>query len=88
MLGENPDVVFSGAINPLGRAKRVEGGYVVSGRWPFASGCEGADYFWGGCLLTDRQGDFLRDGEGQRQARQVVVARADYDVDRTWLAPG
>jgi alkylation response protein AidB-like acyl-CoA dehydrogenase len=88
MLGENPDVVFSGAINPLGRATPVAGGYLASGRWPFASGCEGADYFWGGCLLTDRQGDFLRDGEGRRQARQVVVARADYDVDRTWLAPG
>jgi alkylation response protein AidB-like acyl-CoA dehydrogenase len=88
LLRGKPNVVFSGAINPLGRATPVEGGYVVSGRWPFASGCEGSDYFWGGCILVDHHGEPLRTEHGYRQARQVIVPRADYTVDRTWLAAG
>jgi alkylation response protein AidB-like acyl-CoA dehydrogenase len=88
MLSANPSIVFSGAINPLGQATPVEGGYLVTGRWPFASGCEGADYFWGGCILVDPAGVPLRTASGYRQARQVIVPRASYDVDRTWDAAG
>ena len=75
MLGDRPDVVFSGAINPLGQARRVDGGYIVNGRWPYASGCQGADYFWGGCILVDDDGEPARSPQGYRMARQVVVPR-------------
>ena len=88
ILGGKPNVVFSGAINPLGRATPVEGGLMVTGQWPYASGCEGSDYFWGGCILVDRHGVPLRTEKGYRQARQVIVPREDYTVDRTWLAAG
>src|SRR5829696_6124339 len=88
ILADNPSIVFSGAINPLGQATPVEGGYMVTGRWPFASGCEGADYFWGGCILVDPDGVPLRTASGYRQARQVIVPRASYDVDPTWDAAG
>jgi alkylation response protein AidB-like acyl-CoA dehydrogenase len=88
MLGDRPEVVFSGAINPLGRARPVEGGYVVNGRWPYASGCVGADYFWGGCLLVDDDGEALRAPKGYRLARQVVVPRDEYTVLETWEAAG
>jgi len=88
ILGGKPNVVFSGAINPLGRATPVEGGVMVSGQWPYASGCEGSDYFWGGCILVDHNGVPLRSENGYRQARQVIVPRDEYTVDRTWLAAG
>ena len=88
ILTERPDIVFCGAINPLGRAVPVEGGYVVDGRWPYASGCEVADYFWGGCMLTDREGAALRSDAGQRMSRQVVVPRDSYEVLPTWDAAG
>lgn len=87
LLAARPDVVFAGAANPLGRAVEVEGGVVVNGRWPYASGCQTADYFWGGCLLTDRDGEVLR-VEGKRASRQVVVPRTDYEVLETWEASG
>jgi indole-3-acetate monooxygenase len=88
LLRDRPNVVFSGAINPLGRATPVEGGFMVSGRWPYASGCEGADYFWGGCILVDHTGEPLRTDSGYRQARQVIVPQGTYTVDRTWDAAG
>ena len=88
LLRDRPHVVFSGAINPLGQAVAVEGGFVVTGRWPYASGCEGADFFWGGCILCDATGEPLRTFDGYRQARQVVVPRPSYTVIETWEAAG
>jgi alkylation response protein AidB-like acyl-CoA dehydrogenase len=88
LLRDRPNIVFSGAINPLGRAVPVEGGFMVTGQWPFASGCEGSDYFWGGCILVDRNGVPLRTESGSRQSRQVIVPRSSYTVERTWDAAG
>jgi alkylation response protein AidB-like acyl-CoA dehydrogenase len=88
LLGERPDIVFSGAINPLGTACAVDGGYVVNGRWPYASGCLGADYFWGGCILVGDDGVAVRTPEGHRIARQVIVPRDEFEVLETWAAAG
>jgi alkylation response protein AidB-like acyl-CoA dehydrogenase len=87
LLGRQPDLVFAGALNPLGRAVEVEGGLMVSGRWPYSSGCQTADYFWGGCLLNDPGGEPRR-VDGRRVSRQVVVPRAAYEVVETWDASG
>jgi alkylation response protein AidB-like acyl-CoA dehydrogenase len=53
LFAEHPDLVMAGALNPQGRARRVEGGWRVTGRWPFASGCHHAHFFWGQCLVDD-----------------------------------
>ncbi len=42
VYADNPDVVFAGAIYPPQPAQKVDGGYRVSGRWTFGSGCLGA----------------------------------------------
>jgi alkylation response protein AidB-like acyl-CoA dehydrogenase len=39
-----PDQVFAGGLYPPQKAEPVTGGYQVSGRWKFASGCKGADW--------------------------------------------
>jgi len=38
---DGPDVVFGAGIFPMQPAKRVEGGFIVSGRWKFCSGSMG-----------------------------------------------
>jgi alkylation response protein AidB-like acyl-CoA dehydrogenase len=89
ILGDNPDVTFSGAINALGTARRVDGGVVVDGRWPYASGSDGADWFWGGCVEVGDDGQPARVGRHNRPLlTQVVVPRADYAVIDTWRSPG
>ncbi|MCU1503053.1 MAG: putative hydroxylase [Ilumatobacteraceae bacterium] len=88
ILGEHPDVVFSGSINALGRARRVDGGYVVDGRWQYASGCDGADFFWGGCQVIGADGEIERTRRGHPVSVQVIVPRAHYTVIETWQAAG
>ncbi|MGO4752327.1 acyl-CoA dehydrogenase family protein, partial [Streptomyces sp. 2MCAF27] len=43
LYADGPDVAFAGGLFPVQPAERAEGGYRVSGRWKFASGCKGAD---------------------------------------------
>lgn len=45
--GEPPPLVV-GTPGPRGVGRPVAGGYLVSGRWPFASGCAYADWLIGG----------------------------------------
>lgn len=74
----DPGVMVCGALNPVGTASIVDGGVVVRGRWPFASGSQHADWFWAQCVVDGRRGETL----------EVLVPRGDYAVDETWNAPG
>ncbi len=42
--GASPDSLVSSGFLPAGKALRVDGGYRLSGRWPFSSGCDHADW--------------------------------------------
>ncbi|HXY66545.1 MAG TPA: acyl-CoA dehydrogenase family protein [Mycobacterium sp.] len=45
--------VAAGVWAPQGKARRVSGGVVVSGRWAFCSGITHADVLFAGCVLED-----------------------------------
>jgi alkylation response protein AidB-like acyl-CoA dehydrogenase len=88
LTDRHPGLVMCGSFAPAGRAFAADGGLVVSGRWPYASGCTVADYFCGGCLIVDGDGRPQRTADGAPIVRQVIVPRADYVVDDTWRAAG
>src|SRR4051794_31788225 len=44
------DLVTGGSTRPTGRAIVVDGGFSVSGRWQFSSGCQHSTYLVGNCL--------------------------------------
>jgi indole-3-acetate monooxygenase len=44
----------AGVWAPQGKARRVPGGMVVSGRWAFCSGITHADVLFAGCVLEDK----------------------------------
>ncbi len=48
-----PDVIIGGGFNAQGEAHATEGGYRVTGRWSFASGCEHASWLFGNCVILD-----------------------------------
>ena len=56
------DAITAGQVPPNGRARPVEGGYLVSGRWAFGSGCTHADVIVGGCLVMDGETPSFVDG--------------------------
>ncbi len=54
--GANPDTIISAVIAPRGRAHPVDGGYILNGFWPFASGCQHASWLLLGAQILDRAG--------------------------------
>lgn len=53
VFAEGPASLTSGVLAPRGTARRVEGGYEVSGSWPFASGCVDAGWIGLGAITDD-----------------------------------
>lgn len=79
IYGAGPDVILAGVFNPTGVATLVDGGYRVSGRWSFASGCQHADWFMAHCLVDDGR---------EPPLRMMVLPPSDVEIIDTWLTAG
>ncbi|MGE3856706.1 MAG: acyl-CoA dehydrogenase family protein [Dehalococcoidia bacterium] len=82
--------IICGTARPIGRAVATstpEAGYIVSGRWPFASGSSHADWFMAECMLYDGD-EPKRDAEGNHLSRMLFVHRDDVTVIDTWDTTG
>lgn len=85
VFGANPDAVVlsAGALSGT-RAERVEGGVTISGRFPFASGCEISD--WAVLAPVPLM-------EGERQVGMVdalvpLVPLRNIVIEQTWKVAG
>ncbi len=79
--GEKPDAMLSGIlISGIGRARKVAGGYVLSGRWPWLSGVDVCDW----ALFTA----FVPNARGEQEDRHFVIPRAQFTIHDTWHAMG
>jgi alkylation response protein AidB-like acyl-CoA dehydrogenase len=47
------------------RAKAVDGGYIVNGRWDFASGCRQANWMGAHCSVVERDGSLRQNSHGR-----------------------
>jgi len=80
--GQSPDSLISSAlIFPRGRARRVEGGYRLSGRWPFSSGVDPSTWNMFGAVVSDEE-------TGENEPRMFLVPASDYSVIDTWQVIG
>jgi 3-hydroxy-9,10-secoandrosta-1,3,5(10)-triene-9,17-dione monooxygenase len=80
---ENPDALIASSIAlAAGRARKVEGGFVVNGRWPFSSGVDNSD--WNMLAVTV----FDEDGKTPVDWRLCLVRKSDYEIIDTWYAMG
>ena len=81
------DAITGSALTLTGRAVRVKGGYRVSGRWPFSSGCQHSAWLVGGCLVYD--GDQLRlRPNGVPETRQCYLPAEAVSILDTWYTTG
>ena len=53
ILTKGPDVLLRGAVAPTGMAVPTEGGFIVSGRWPFASGPYDPGWMMAACIVLE-----------------------------------
>jgi alkylation response protein AidB-like acyl-CoA dehydrogenase len=75
--------IMAGVARPIGRAEPSRDGYVVSGRWPFASGSSHADWFGGECLVYV-DGEPRKSENGEPESVMMVFPRSDVTVIENW----
>lgn len=81
------DVVLAGTFRPTGVAVAVDGGYRLTGRWPFASGITHSHWLMGGCRIMD--GDRPRTtSAGAPVVKLLFLPRAEATVLDTWYTGG
>ena len=87
VFAEGPDVVGAGGLYPPGAAVVVEGGYRVSGRWPFASGSAHAAWLTGGCHVMEAGRPRLTSA-GLPELRTFFMPAAGTETLDTWHVTG
>ena len=79
--GANPDALAAtGLAFPCGKARRVEGGHIVTGRWPFGSGVDAAQWMLVGATVED--------ADAPPERRFFLVPQPDFRSLDNWRAYG
>lgn len=79
--------LVGGSVVPNGKARKVDGGYRVSGRWGFASGCQNWTHIFATCIVDDDEG-----GEAPKKGPPLIrgmIMRVDQvTIEETWRPLG
>jgi alkylation response protein AidB-like acyl-CoA dehydrogenase len=76
--------VAAGVWAPRGKARPVDGGVVVSGRWAFCSGITHSDLLFAGCFVDDP----ARAPDEPPRPSVVVLPKEDLEIHDTWHTLG
>lgn len=77
--GENPGAIAAVSYAPTGKAEAVPGGFRLSGRWSFASGCDNAEWgILGGMIPL----------AGGVKPGFFLVPGVDFSIDDDWHTMG
>jgi len=78
----SPDVLIASSfVFPAGKARKVKGGYMLSGRWPFSSGVDPSE--WN--MLA---GLAWLDDNAPPEQRVFLLQRSQYKIVDNWFAGG
>src|SRR4051812_30891747 len=80
---QDPDaLIASSFVFPAGRARRVDGGYLLHGRWPFSSGVDSSAWnMLAGIVASDDEADGI-------EYRIFLLPKRDYRIIDSWHASG
>ena len=79
--GSNREATLCGSYAPVNEARADKGGFRLSGRWSFASGCDNAQ--WALCAAR-----LPATSERPSQPGFLLVPATDYMIDDTWEVIG
>ncbi|HZO35773.1 MAG TPA: acyl-CoA dehydrogenase family protein [Solirubrobacteraceae bacterium] len=79
---DDPTAAICGTLAPTGKVEVVEGGYRLSGRWEFGSGCHASQWGLFGGIAP-------HPSTGEQPTRLIfVVPRTEWTIVDTWFASG
>ncbi|MFL6797515.1 MAG: acyl-CoA dehydrogenase family protein, partial [Xanthobacteraceae bacterium] len=78
----DPDAISGGSYPPVGKVKRVDGGYRISGNWGFTSGCDRMQWLFLGGMVPPAE-----DGRPPTPAF-FLLPRGDVSLDDNWFTMG
>jgi len=84
----DPLGVLGGSIAGAGKAVTQAGGYLVSGRWPYVSGCQHCGWLLALCQVFDGDQPRLADSAAQEMRMIHVRAEKVKILDDTWNVSG
>jgi 3-hydroxy-9,10-secoandrosta-1,3,5(10)-triene-9,17-dione monooxygenase len=76
---DDPTTLTSSSYAPTGVVEPVDGGYRLSGRWQFSSGCDHAEWALLGAFVPTEDG---------RRLSAMLVPRSEYWIDDVWHVVG
>jgi 3-hydroxy-9,10-secoandrosta-1,3,5(10)-triene-9,17-dione monooxygenase len=79
--GDDTNTRVSSSYAPTGKARLVDGGVQLSGRWSFSSGCDHATWVLLGGIVTDDEGN-------QVDFRTFLLPLGDYRIEDVWDTVG
>ncbi len=79
--GKSPDARIAGVFAPLATTKRVDGGLMVTGKWPWSSGCLHSDWAMMGIPVVNAEGEMIDQG-------MAFMPMSDCTIEDTWYVAG
>jgi len=80
LWGEDDSVLVCSSLMPTGTAVAAPGGFRLSGRWKFSSGCERCGFAYLGGTPSE--------GAAAGERSIFLVPRADFAIEDTWRVSG
>jgi indole-3-acetate monooxygenase len=87
IYGDHPDCITTGVTAPLGKAEPEDGGYRVTGRWPFGSGSQVSDWICGGCVVMENGAPRLSE-HGLPESVLMMFPADEVVIHDTWHTSG
>lgn len=81
LFGNGKHPTICGAVTPPGQARKVEGGYIVNGKWAYCSGSRNADWGQFGCNIVQEDGTVEPGGN-------VYIPMSEIEIEDTWFMVG
>lgn len=80
----NPKAVVAWGPPNACKATAVDGGYLISGKWDFASGCRQATWMGAHGPVVERDGSLRRDAKGHTAIRSLLFPVSEATLLDTW----
>ncbi|MBC7914922.1 MAG: acyl-CoA dehydrogenase [Pyrinomonadaceae bacterium] len=81
------NVCLGGSGAPTGTASRTENGYLISGKWKYATGADHLTHFTANCIIKEGNETILND-DGETLIMPFVFEKSDVSIIRDWQTIG